>query len=98
LPTSLLLALTTEFFEDTAKQAQWKAFIRKGKFSDRQEKLASVTTQLQAFLMPPTIAIAQEEIFDYEWSPSGSWQILTPQSLRDSSPLFEKASPSGGEP
>jgi predicted nucleotidyltransferase component of viral defense system len=98
LPTSLPLALTAEFFEDMAKQAQWKAFIRKGKFSDRQEKLASVTTQLQAFLMPPTIAIAQEEIFDYEWSPSGPWQILTPQSLRDSSPLFEKASPSGGEP
>jgi Nucleotidyl transferase AbiEii toxin, Type IV TA system len=75
LPTALPLALTAEFFEDTAKQTQWKAFIGKGKFSGGQENFAPVATQLQAFLMPPTIAIAQEEVFDYEWPPSGPWKM-----------------------
>jgi predicted nucleotidyltransferase component of viral defense system len=75
LPTALPLALTAEFFEDTAKQTQWKAFIRKGKFLMGQENFVPVATQLKAFLMPPTIAIAQEEVFDCEWPPSGPWKM-----------------------
>jgi Nucleotidyl transferase AbiEii toxin, Type IV TA system len=37
-------------FGDTAKQSQWRAFIRKGKFSGQQEKFAPIVTQLQVFL------------------------------------------------
>ncbi len=39
LPAEPPLALTAEFSEDAAKQAQWKAFIRKGKFKTSEDNV-----------------------------------------------------------
>jgi hypothetical protein len=33
-------------------------------------------TQLHDFLMPPTLAIAQAEVFDSQWLPKEGWQII----------------------
>jgi predicted nucleotidyltransferase component of viral defense system len=74
LPTESPLALTAEFSEDASKQAQWKAFIRKGKLKTSEETLGDIIAILQIFLMPPTQAIAQEKKFELIWSPSGLWQ------------------------
>jgi hypothetical protein len=79
LPAELPLALTSEFSEDAAKQAQWAAFIRKGKLKVSQETLAEVIAVLQDFLMPPTQAVIQGKKFQLIWSPGGSWQPDTIQ-------------------
>jgi predicted nucleotidyltransferase component of viral defense system len=68
------LALTAEFSEDASKQAQWKAFIRKGKLKTSEETLGDIIAILQNFLMPPTQSAAQGKKFELIWSPSGLWQ------------------------
>jgi hypothetical protein len=74
LPTELPLALTPEFFEDSSKQAQWKAFLRKGKLRADKKNLNEVAALLKNFLMPPTLAAAGGQTFQETWSLSGSWQ------------------------
>jgi predicted nucleotidyltransferase component of viral defense system len=74
LPTELPLALTPEFSKDAAKQAQWKAFIRKGKLKTSGETLGQIIAVLQDFLMPPTQAAAQGQELELTWPPSGPWQ------------------------
>ena len=74
LPIESPLALTAEFSEDASKQAQWKAFIRKGKLKTSEETLVDIIAILQNFLMPPTQAVAQGKKFELIWSPSGLWQ------------------------
>ena len=77
LPVEPPLALTSEFSEDAAKQAQWKAFIRKGKLKASEEMLSEIIAVLQDFLIPPTQAVAQGKKFELFWSPSERWQSDT---------------------
>ena len=44
--------LTPEFHDDRAKQAQWQAFLRKGKLGPEGFSLRDVAMVRQAFLMP----------------------------------------------
>ncbi len=74
LPVDPPLALTAEFSEDAAKQAQWKAFIRKGKLKTSEETLGDIIAILQDFLMPPTQAANQGKALELIWPPSGPWQ------------------------
>jgi len=73
LPTLTPLALTPEFSEDKNKQKQWNAFIRKGKLRASTQSLSEVVVILQDFLMPPTLAVANNEPFLKIWPLSGSW-------------------------
>lgn len=74
LPKELPLALTPEFFEDSSKQAQWKAFLRKGKLRADKKTFNEVALLLKNFLMPPTLAAAHGQTFKKKWSSSGPWQ------------------------
>jgi len=79
VPANTPLALSSEFFDDESKQKQWKAFLRKGKLKLEDKGLQEVILTLQSFLLPPTQAIANEQVFDLIWLPSGSWQLSTEQ-------------------
>lgn len=46
------LALTADFYEDTQKQQQWKAFIRKSKIRETPEDLTSLIDDLSTFILP----------------------------------------------
>ncbi len=77
VPEDTPLALTDEFANDTAKQAQWTAFMRKGKLEPMGLTLAEVIVFLQGFIMPPTLALARGKAFDETWLPGGPWQSTT---------------------
>lgn len=68
------LALTTEFSLDGAKQAQWKAFLRKGKLKAEGLTLKEAIEVLDNFLMSPSRAVANGEPFRQVWPPTGLWQ------------------------
>lgn len=74
LPTTLPLALTPEFSEDRAKQAQWKAFLKRGQLSADGHTLTDVINLLRDFLMPPTVAVATGRPFKVRWPAGGPWQ------------------------
>jgi hypothetical protein len=66
-------ALTEEFFADTAKMAQWNAFVAKNRFYIQPSSLESVTSSIREFVMP----LMQPEVLNGEgrlhWEPSKSW-------------------------
>lgn len=75
LPARPPLALTPEFTEDKQKLAQWKGFVRKGRLTERVIELPEIGDILQAFLMPPTLAIAEEQEFISMWTAGGGWRL-----------------------
>ena len=74
LPTETPLALTPEFHQDRAKQAQWTAFLRKGQLRTASKTLPEVIVLLADFLMPPTLAMASDQTFEKVWSDGGPWR------------------------
>ena len=49
-------------YEDTQKNIQWNAFLRKGMLVTSPASLAEVCLLLQKFLGPPTQALVQDNI------------------------------------
>ena len=74
LPTSTPLALSDEFHQDATKQNQWRAFLRKNSLDARQQGLREVVGLLNAFLMPPTLAVVEGKPFGMVWPNGGPWE------------------------
>jgi predicted nucleotidyltransferase component of viral defense system len=76
IPTEPPLALSAEFAEDRAKQAQWRAFVARTRLARAEHKLGEVIGLLRDFLMPPAAAAAEGRRFRSLWSASGPWQSV----------------------
>lgn len=70
----LPLALTVEFSEDSGKQTQWRAFIKRNQLSPADLSLPTVIAEIREFLQPPMNAAARGETFDFTWPPGGPWR------------------------
>jgi predicted nucleotidyltransferase component of viral defense system len=73
IPSTIPLALTSEFAEDETKQRQWLAFVRKGKLTNEKLILPNTISLLQDFLMPPTNAIFEQVEFNMFWDVEIGW-------------------------
>ena len=73
LPIEPPLALRPEFTDDTEKQAQWSAFLRRVEISPAVS-LDAVTEVLRRFLLPPASAAARGEPFEQGWPAGGNWR------------------------
>lgn len=71
-PTAAPLALTDEFAIDAGKQAQWRAFVRRGRVSE-EATLVEVVAVLRAFLIPVLDAAREGSSLDARWEPGGPW-------------------------
>ena len=75
LPAGRPVALTSEFAGDAAKQAQWKAFLRKsGATTSDAEPLPDVVSAVSAFLLPPLRAAVAEATWAAQWPRGGPWR------------------------
>lgn len=74
LPKSAPTAFTPEFYDDKAKQTQWRAFLNKGLATKDNISLADVATAMQDFLTPPTKALISGKSFKMRWPPGGPWR------------------------
>jgi len=52
IPNGVPLALSAQFAADPGKQAQWQAFLRRGRFAETPLKLTTIVSDLAAFLVP----------------------------------------------
>jgi hypothetical protein len=73
LPSMLPLCLTQEFSGNRDKQAQWIGFLKRARLRMEELTLDQVLPQLEAFLMPPTLAAAKGEPFESHWPAGGPW-------------------------
>ena len=57
LPETTPVALTEEFYNAASKRQQWKAFLNKGQFAEREEAFGAVCHKIKMFIMPVVEAI-----------------------------------------
>ena len=72
VPDGAPLALTDEFALDVGKQAQWLAFVRRGRLG-QEATLPEVVQSLRAFLLPVLEAARGDARLDQRWKPGGPW-------------------------
>lgn len=68
------VALTGDFANDAARQAQWRAFIRKSRLENAPPDFAEIVEAVAVFLGPITRALAAGEIFQGLWKAPGPWR------------------------
>jgi hypothetical protein len=74
LPTSPPPALTESFTADQVKQAQWNAFLRKGRLETEAGTLTEIARGIADFLLPPAYEAANGATFEKNWAPGGPWK------------------------
>jgi hypothetical protein len=67
-------AFTSEFFEDESKQRQWGAFNTKNRLYIDAVPLKRVVDDIERFLMPLVIGVANKENWNWSWPAGGPWQ------------------------
>ncbi len=73
LPEHTPSGLSADFYEDSHKNIQWKAFLKKGMLVTAPPPLVDVCRFLETFLVPPAQAMARGKTFTYKWEPGGPW-------------------------
>jgi hypothetical protein len=71
-PESVPVALTREFLAAPERQAQWRAFLRRGRLGAPPDA-GELATALRAFLEPVLHAAGSHEAFAGNWRPGGPW-------------------------
>ena len=67
-------AFTSEFSEDESKQRQWVAFNTKNRLYIEAVPLKRVVGDIERFLMPLVIGVANKEHWNRSWPAGGPWQ------------------------
>lgn len=68
------VALTGDFANDAARQAQWRAFIRKSRLENAPSDFAEIVEAVAVFLGPITRVLAAGESFQGSWKAPGPWR------------------------
>ena len=74
LPDGIPFAFTSNFYEDTQKQMQWNAFIRKAKPKVQVDNLSTVIEVISRFLLPVIDSLKSDSNFDSKWLPEQGWR------------------------
>jgi hypothetical protein len=74
IPKETPIPLSEEFIDQPGRQAQWKAFVRKGRLSRETDTLDVVIPKLREFLEPVLAAAAENKELDAIWKPGGPWR------------------------
>lgn len=77
IPTAPPFALTDEFAQDQAKQAQWRAFASGAGNTCGDLTLPAVVEALRAFIVPLLEAADTEALVGRRWTPAGKWHPIT---------------------
>ena len=73
IPLEAPAAFTADFYEASAHQTQWRAFVRKIGQPELKDRFASIVDDIASFLMPPSRAVASGEKFRLHWTAQGGW-------------------------
>ncbi len=74
VPTSPPLAFCEEFYGDSSKQAQWRAFWNRNKLTGDFVSLEKTVALISGFLMPLCTAVTSGQQIVTQWPPGGDWE------------------------
>jgi predicted nucleotidyltransferase component of viral defense system len=73
IPSEVPLPLSEAFADEPAQQAQWRAFLRRGRLATAPASLSAVNERLATFLLPPAQAAAARQPFGLLWKGARWW-------------------------
>jgi hypothetical protein len=74
-PMSIPFAFTSDFYSNPQKLIQWEAFVKRAKLKIPIDNLASIVTEISAFLTP---VIQSHGIFESAWQfETGKWDKIS---------------------
>lgn len=68
------IGLTDAFCGDPARAIQWRAFIRRSRFTEQSRDLERIVIELRQFALPVLAAAAIDRPFRARWEPGGPWK------------------------
>jgi len=68
------IGLTQAYCDDPARAIQWRAFVRRSRFSEESGELVRLVTEIRQFALPMLSAIAAGNPFKALWKPGGPWE------------------------
>ncbi len=74
IPEDVPVGLTEEFAQSPDRDAQWRAFVRRGRLAEGEVALAAMLGRLREFLLPPLWAARSAAEFRRTWTPGGPWR------------------------
>jgi predicted nucleotidyltransferase component of viral defense system len=73
------IGLTDTFYSEPARAAQWRAFLRRSRFSEAGAGLNTLAEEIRRFAVPPLSAVASEKAFNDLWPAGGPWTKMASQ-------------------
>ncbi len=74
LPTTLPVALSSKFTEDSTVRKRWSAFLRRSRLLESKFNLARTADEIWSFLKPVTDSLLSKVTLDKKWKQGGPWQ------------------------
>ena len=74
LPTTLPVALSPKFTEDSTVRKRWSAFLHRSRLLESEFNLARTADEIWTFLKPVTDSLLSKGALDKKWEQGGPWQ------------------------
>jgi len=68
------VGLTAAYYEDPARALQWRAFVRRSRFTEQPDDLKHLVAEVRRFACPVLAAAAGDEQLAISWSAGGPWE------------------------
>lgn len=73
LPADIPAGLSNRHAEDSDRQRQWEAFLRRSSARDAPQSFAEVVSAVRSFLLPVLESAERGSGFAARWPPGGPW-------------------------
>jgi len=70
------VGLTDAFYADPARAIQWRAFVRRSRFTEKPGELEKLVAEVRLFALPLLAAAAAERLFKARWRAGGPWDYV----------------------
>jgi len=67
------IGLTDDFSADPARAVQWRAFVRRSRFTEEPADLQRLVAEVRSFVLPLLAAAAAAKPFTARWQSGGPW-------------------------
>ena len=68
------IGLTEAYHEDPARTLQWKAFVRRSRFTEQPDELKHLVSDVRRFASPVLAMATGEEQLILSWRAGGPWE------------------------
>ena len=67
------VGLSEAYYGDPARALQWRAFIRRSRFTEQRDNLKQLVHEVRQFASPLLLVAAGDQTLAADWPPGGPW-------------------------